>query len=238
MQWPAWLDSVGAGISKFFAWVGYEDAVQSLVIYGVGIALYTLLVFAFYENLSKRDAFDIKRQKGFWGRSVHGFQAGFVFPLMSFLYFAVLAGSLIVLAKSQSTFQILLLAMAVVIGVRVTAFVSENASLDLAKMLPLALLGVLIVDPTYTSFDGAWARVKELPGLTPVLLRCFLLFIVLEGILRVGRVAVMRVHAKVPKRAKAKRLHVDRATLASESAIKSSTTKLGSAEFVDLSAQR
>ncbi|MHB8604565.1 MAG: hypothetical protein ACYDCK_04855 [Thermoplasmatota archaeon] len=166
-------------------WVGYEREIGTLLIYAAGIAIYTMLVFAFYQNLSRREVIALPKLGGWKGRALALGKWLGVFPLMSFLYFVVLTGSLFVLAKSQSTFQITLLAMSVVLGVRVTAFVSENAAVDLAKMLPLGLLGVLVVDPSYMSLGTIWARVLEIPSLAPLLGRFFLLFIAMESALRV-----------------------------------------------------
>jgi hypothetical protein len=196
MQWPDWVQTAGSYLAPLAIWRGYEAALQSLLVYGIGIALYTMLVFTFYQNISKRDPFEVKRKKGFVGGVAHVFKTGFVFPLLSFLYFCVLAASLFVLAKSQPTFQVMLLAMAVVVGVRMTTFASEGAGNDLAKMLPLALLGVLIVDPSYTSFATTLQRVKDVPSLVPALWRFFALFIVLEGALRIGRLSLLKAHAK------------------------------------------
>lgn len=179
-------------LEPLMIWRGYERDLQSLLIYAVGIALYTLLVFAFYQNLSRRDAFAFKRHDGWQGRLLAVFQTGLIFPLMTFLYFCVLAGSLFILAKTQGAYQIVLLAMSVVVGVRVTAFVSELASVDLAKTLPLALLGVLVIDPAYASLGTTWSRILEIPSLLPVLGRFFVLFIVLEGVLRLVRAGLVR----------------------------------------------
>ena len=187
-----WWAAAEPYASRAAVWRGYERDLQTLLIYAVGIAIYTGLVFAFYQNISRRDAFRFVRRPGWLGRSLTVLQSGLVFPLMSFLYFGVLAISLFILAKSQGAYQILLLAMSVVVGVRVTAFASENAAVDLAKTLPLGLLGVLLVDPSYASLGTTWSRLGELPTLVPLLWRCFLLFIVLEGALRLGHALVRR----------------------------------------------
>jgi hypothetical protein len=203
MPLPEWALSLWARVepyaSRLAIWRGYESQLQTLLILAVGIALYTLLVFAFYQNISKRNAFEFARRPGWGGRLLAVLQTGLVFPLMSFLYFAVLALSLFVLAKSETTSLIFALAMSVVVSVRVTAFLSESASVDLAKMLPLALLGVLLVDPSYATLAGSWAHVKDVPSLVPVLWRDFVLFIALEGTLRLGRYAVARVARRAPK---------------------------------------
>jgi hypothetical protein len=209
MQWPAWLEMAGEYLAPLAIWRGYEGPLQTLLIYGAGIALYTMIVFTFYQNVSKRDPFTIQRKKGFAGAVAHFFKTGFVFPLLSFLYFCVLASVLFVLAKSQDALQVMLLAMAVVVGVRVTTYVNEAAGNDLSKILPLGLLGVLLVDPSYASLEATWQRVTQVPAHFPVLWRFFALFIVLEGAMRIGRVAILKAawgkSRRVPVRGSAKK---------------------------------
>ena len=63
-------------------------------------------------------------------------------------------------------------------------------------MLPLALLGVLIVDPSYATLEATRQRVLDVPSLFPVLWRFFVLFVVLEGALRVARLGVMSIRKR------------------------------------------
>ena len=191
MEWPAWAvgawQTVDPYVQKMALWRGYEAELQSLLIYAVGIALYTMLVFGFFcNNVSRRDAFRLfKERKGWSGKMLRFTESAFLFPGMSFLFFGVLAASLFLLAKpTQSTGLILTLSMSVVVGVRVTAFASEAAAADLSKLLPLSLLGVLLVDPELASLANTLARFKDLPGLLPVLGRYFVLFLLLEGTLQ------------------------------------------------------
>jgi hypothetical protein len=197
MVWPGWAVDLWLRaepyVSKLAVWRGYEADLTSLMILTIGIAVYTLLVFAFYQNLSQRRAFHTGwGGDAWWGKPITTVESTLVFPVVSFLYFAVLAGSLFFLAKSQSTYQIFLLSMAVVAGVRLTSFLSELASVDLAKLLPLSLLGVMVVDPSYATWAAVWARYQEVPGLLPVLGRFFLLFLVFETALRLGSLVVAR----------------------------------------------
>lgn len=194
MEAPQWLlrawEPASPYAQKLAVWRGYEGELQTLLIYGIGIAAFTMLVFGFFcKYLSRRD---FVRPQG-TGRFMQTMHALVVFPAVSFLFFGVLASSLFLLAKSQSTPQILLLSMSVVVGVRMTAFVSEEAASDLAKLLPLSLLGVLIVDPSYASLDRTWSHFGNLFGLLPLLARYFLAFIVLESAVRVSRSAWRRV---------------------------------------------
>ena len=195
---PAWAVDLWTKtqpyVEKLAVWRGYEQELQTLAIYGIGIAIYTALVFTFYQNLSKRKPFHFKisDRPGFVGRFGRFSENAVVFPVVSFLYFAVLATSLFVLAKSQSVHQILLIAMSVVVAVRVTVYLSEAMSNDLSKLVPLSLLGVLLVDPGYLTLRQAGARIGEAMDLWPLLGRYFLLFIALEVVMGVTRASILR----------------------------------------------
>ncbi|HWH08808.1 MAG TPA: hypothetical protein VNX21_06375, partial [Candidatus Thermoplasmatota archaeon] len=184
--------------------------------YGVGIAAFTMLVFGFFcTYLSRRNPFDARSGPHPTTRFMRVMQGMFVFPAVSFLFFGVLAASLFLLGKSQTTEAILLLSMSVVVGVRLTAFVSESAAADLAKLLPLSLLGVLIVDPSYADLGRSWAHFTNVLGLTGVLGRYFLVFIALEGAMQVVRSAGRRFALKrgtLPKRPSKKELLDNAAT--------------------------
>src|SRR5581483_2478267 len=83
-------------LARLAIWRGYESDLETLLIYAVGIALYTALVFAFYQNISRVEAFVTSRRS----RWLRAFQTAILFPLMGMLYFGVLAASLFLLAKS------------------------------------------------------------------------------------------------------------------------------------------
>lgn len=168
-------------------WEGFENELLTLAIYGVGIALYAVLVGLFYLTLSRRNLVDsekVKRAPGFLGFIV-------VFPLVGFGLFLVLSMALFFLAKAQQGLSevqrvrdIMLLAMAVVAGVRVTAYVSERAAEDLAKVLPLGLLGVLIIDPGFLKIEVSIGRIGIMFSLLDTVLRYLLVLVVLEVALR------------------------------------------------------
>lgn len=197
MQWPEWAvrawEPVAPYAEKAAIWRGYEAELQTLLIYAIGIAFYTAFVFTFYQNVSKRDAWHSKPKRGVKGWAVNLVESWLVFPAMSFLYFALLAGSLFLLAKSQDAKQIFLVSMSVVVGVRVVAHVSEAAAVDLAKLLPLGLLGVLIVDPSNILWSEVWARFRSVPTELPLLGRYFMLFLVTETLFKTTRRVVVNV---------------------------------------------
>lgn len=184
---------------RLAVWRGYEQELQTLAIYGIGIAVYTALVFAFYQSLSRRRPVHIpgSEDDGWWGRTARFFERALLFPVVSFLYFAVIAVALFVLAQSQTTQDILRIAMAVVVSVRVTVYLSEKMSNDLAKLVPLSLLAVMLVNPTYASWSATWGHFAEATRLWPLLGRYFLLFIALEAAFSSARWVVMTVASRM-----------------------------------------
>ena len=62
------------------------------------------------------------------------------------------------LARGQTIDEILLISMAVLSAIRITAYYNEDLSRDLSKILPFAMLGVFLIDISYfslsTSLDG------------------------------------------------------------------------------------
>lgn len=174
-------------IDRFAVWEGFHPDLETLLIYGAGIALYTALVFAFYQNISRRDPLHSRERRGWWGRAMRGAETILTFPVLSFGYFAVLSLAIFVLAKpDRSTADILLLSMACVMGIRFTAHWHEPTANDVAKLLPLGTLAVVVVDPGQLNnvFTTAFGRVGETVMMAPVLAQYFALFIVVEAVLR------------------------------------------------------
>lgn len=202
MAAPAWAVDLWIRaqpyLDRLAVWRGYEKELETLAILGIGIAIYTALVFAFYQNLSRRRPFHFRMsdRPGWTGRMGRFAERALVFPVTSFLYFAVLAVALVGMAKTQPVHQVLLYSMAVVVGVRVTVYLSETMSNDLSKLVPLSLLAIVLVDPGYIRLGEAWARLVEATSLWPLLGRYFLLFIALEAVMSSVRWGAMKVKAK------------------------------------------
>jgi len=203
MAMPVSFQSAWARVEPFAqrlaVWEGYEKELTTLAIYGIGIAIYATLVYTFYSAIARRQPFHIplSDHDGWLGGMSRFVERAFVFPMTSFVYFAFLALSLFVLAKSQTTEGILLLAMAVIVGIRATVYVQPAISSDLSKLVPLSLLGVLLVDPGYLTLQLAWTRLGEATQLWPLLGRYFLLFIALEAVMGSIRWAVLKTTTKV-----------------------------------------
>lgn len=185
-------------------WEGYEAVLFTLLTYAIGLALYAMLVGLFYITLSQRDLIASKGD----GKRPGAFGFLLIFPLVSFGLFLVLSVALFFLAKqvqgvpeAQRVQDLLTLSMALVMGVRVTAYVSDQAAVDLAKLVPLGLLGVLLVDPGFLTIEAPLARLAMLPSLVDLIGRMLIVLILLEFGLR-----FLWVLSGGPSRARAKAL--------------------------------
>ncbi|MFH1409628.1 MAG: hypothetical protein ABIH34_06990 [Nanoarchaeota archaeon] len=135
---------------------------QPLAIFIVGIAIYGIFIYKFYRFLARKDIFHIDVGQSssfvkFFKGVTYILNYLILFPLFSFFWFLVMSLLLVFLSKNYGVEQILLVAMALVGSIRVTAYYSEDLSKDLSKMIPFAMLGVFIVDGTYFT----WAQAME-----------------------------------------------------------------------------
>jgi hypothetical protein len=153
-------------------WNGYEGELTTLGMYAVGIALYGLLVFSLLSTVSKRSPFSSPDPRPGIGWAVlRGLRWLFLFPLFGFVYFLMIAVSLFFLAKGQTVGQILLVSVSIVAGIRISSWFSEPVAKEIAKLLPIGLLGVVIVEPGYAEIGTTLDRFRELPDQIPVLWR-------------------------------------------------------------------
>ncbi len=129
--------------------------IEPVALYILGMTVYTLFVFNFYRFLAAKDifGFDLFRYE----RSKHPVISVvshtvlyvakylFVFPLIAFFWFAAFTVLLSFLAPDRPFSDILLVSLAVVGTIRISAYVTEDLSRDLAKILPFAVLGIFII---------------------------------------------------------------------------------------------
>lgn len=186
-------------------WVGFEAELRTLAGFAVGIAVYGLFIYFFYEKLSKRNLLGERFQNpgiGVGKALMRGLRYLIVFPVVTFLFFMLLAFSFFFLSSGTPFETILLISMAVVTGVRIAAYISENTAHDIAKLLPLGLLGVFLVNVNVNvdHLREAWSNFQaflDVETLGGVVLRYFIFLVLLESILRLIYLAV---RPKAPSR--------------------------------------
>ncbi len=168
---------------------------MNVLVLAFGIAFYAILVGTFYSKISRRVLFRLNletRFKGFAGHADRFLRAlsfilsyTLIFPAITFIWFFLLAIVISLLTKTASLETVLLTSLAVVASIRICAYYKEPIAIDLAKILPLAMLGVFIVDPTIFSGEVLESRISEFVATAPEFAGLFAITISLEWLMRI-----------------------------------------------------
>ena len=182
----------------FTTGLNVDDALGLLYdvgIYVAGMAVYAVFVFKFYRFLSSKDMFglDLSRfeeSRFRWARSslhmgMYIVKYIIVFPIFAFFWFAVLTLILAFLSKGQTFPETLLIALATVSAVRVTAYYNEDLSRDLAKILPFAVLAIFLIDASFFSVGESLEILKEAGDYTEKIVYSLSFIVALELVLRI-----------------------------------------------------
>lgn len=176
--------------------INYSQAFEKLGFYSAGIALFTLVVAMLYTPMSHKIMFGRLQRDGETRVATPGrrFAYFLLFPLVSFAFFLVMVASLQFLSSvasasgpsafSLGTEDVLTISMAVVLAIRLTAYVNENAAEELGKILPLGLLGVFLVLNPDATFSEAMKRGSDLLNYLNLGAVFFLVIVLVEFTLR------------------------------------------------------
>lgn len=136
--------------------MGAYTALRPLGLFVVGITVYGVFVFHFYRFLARKDIINLnlskhnKARHPFLRKTVamvfYMFKSLLVFPLLVFFWFLVMAGLLFMMGKNQSIENVMLAAMGVVAAIRICSYYNGALSTDISKILPFALLGIILID--------------------------------------------------------------------------------------------
>ena len=177
--------------------LNFEDALNllgPLSVYLLGISGYGIVVFKFYRFVASKDMFelDLSRYEGLrfrWARdmfhaTLYVVKYLILFPVFAFCWFAALTLILTFLSKGQSLSETLLIAVATVSAIRVTAYYNEDLSKDLAKILPFAVMGVFLIDASFFSISESLNTLNEAGSYSENILYYLVFLIALEFVLR------------------------------------------------------
>jgi len=148
------------------------------------IAIYSIAIWHFYRYIAKRDCFNINtiRHKKFFSFLKYFL----IFPFVAFIFFLGFSLMILFITKDLEFVSILSTSFAVVIAIRLTAYYSEDLSKDVAKMLPFALLGLFIADPSYFSYVEISTKISSLPEFLNLCIQFIILIVFVEWILRIA----------------------------------------------------
>jgi hypothetical protein len=162
------------------------------------VVLYALFVWKFYRFISNRDFLGLnlakynKIQHSFFSRLV----AGILFfieylilsPLLIFVMFVIFTLFLIILTENANVSQIIVISAVIIATIRMTAYYKKNLSQDIAKLFPLTLLAVVILNPASFSQTQYLERIilqlNQIPAYFGHIFYYLLFIIFIEAILR------------------------------------------------------
>ena len=163
----------------------------------ISIAIYSIIIYHFYRYIAKRDCFKLKEGK--YSKAVNFAKYFFGFPFVAILFFMGFSFMLIFLTKSYEIPELLSTSFAIIVAIRITSYYNEDLSKDVAKMLPFALLGVFLVDPTYFTIEVVEQRLSSLPNYANMIIQFIILMIIVEWILRIALAIRYKIRPKKEK---------------------------------------
>ena len=165
-----------------------------ILLFFILIAFYGLFVFFYYRFLAKRDIFELNLAKYniYNNKGVRVFftiilfiiEYIFLMPIFVLFWFSILAIFILVLSQELNINQILLISASLVGAVRITAYINEDLSRDLAKLFPFTLLAVFLLNPNFFNFSSLLEKVTEIPMLLNTIANYILLIFIVEIFLR------------------------------------------------------
>ncbi len=161
----------------------------------ISIAIYSIIIWHFYRFVAKRDIFKLSFSK--YSKIFSFLKYFLLFPFVAFLFFTGFSLMLFFLGKGLSEPQVLSTAFAMIAAIRITAYYSDDLSKDVAKMLPFAMLGLFLIDPSYFVFGDVISKIQSIPSFLVLAIQFLLFIIVMEWILRI--LLVIR-YAILPKK--------------------------------------
>ena len=182
--------------STFLGGLNLDAARQLLwpvLVVVLGMTMYALFVFKFYRFVAARDMFSLNFSGGaafgsvirdviflFW----YVIRYLVLFPAFAFFWLVVLTLILVFLSDGRELSEILLIAMATVCAIRVSAYYNEDLSRDLAKILPFAVLGVFIIDTSFFNIQSSLDTLGEISAHLDTIVYYLAFLIALEFALR------------------------------------------------------
>ena len=123
----------------------------TFLLFIIGIAIYSLFVWYFYRYISKRDMFPkffyiLEKEETSSKAKVATFAAMYIvsFPIIIFLWFTVLAFFVYLIGEEMPMYLAIFVSMAIIAVVRILSYYREDASKEIAKMIPYAILAFFL----------------------------------------------------------------------------------------------
>jgi hypothetical protein len=160
---------------------------EPLIVFVTGMVIYSVFVFKFYKFISRRNIFSRERGEASGLKKVfYALEYIFLFPVIAFLWFLVIAILLSMLSEVLRIGNIFMIAMATMVTIRICAYYNEDLSRDIAKLIPFALLAVFLLEISKISLSVPFLILAQIPLIANTLVYYFIFAVFLEIFLRLA----------------------------------------------------
>ncbi len=187
------------GISNFFSNLTASIPEQykiliSLFLYTIFIVVYVIFIWKFYRFMAEREIIKLNLKQ--YNYSSHpGWEKFFetlittieyviILPFLVLFWFIFLSIFLLILSEQQDLYQILLIASAIIASTRITSYISENLSRELAKIFPFTVLVMFVLGQKTFDINVLFSKISQIPKLFNNIFMFILFIFAVELILR------------------------------------------------------
>lgn len=160
-------------------------ALEPLILFVIGMIVYAIFVFRFYRFIGSKNVFkpidkDARKLK----KALHLIDYVFFYPVIAFFWFLVMSILLSILAQTVDIGNIFTASMSTIITIRVLSYYNEELSREVAKLVPLALLGLMLLDITKITINAPLTVLYQLAPAANTLFYYFVFLVAIEFIFR------------------------------------------------------
>ncbi len=166
----------------------------SLIFYTVLIFAYSVFIWKFYRFLASRDIIQLNLSQYNYSKhpvlekitaiGLYTLEYLVILPFLVLFWFSIFSIFLLILSESQNTLQILLISAAIIASTRLTSYVSEDLSKDVAKILPFTILAAFILGSDFFNTDKIISKLSQIPSLFNDILTFLVFIFIIEFIFR------------------------------------------------------
>jgi hypothetical protein len=149
----------------------YEILVN-LALYSFFITIYAIFIWKYYRFLASRDTIELNlkrynkskhpRLEKFFAVLLFTLEYMVVLPFLVFFWFVIQSLFLLALSQHHDVNIILLISAAIIISIRISAYIGEDLSKDIAKILPFTILAAFLLGQEFFDLSVIYERVSQI----------------------------------------------------------------------------
>src|SRR3989344_1221995 len=145
----------------------------NLSAYTLLIVLYSIFIWKFYKFLASKEIIHLNLKQYNYSNNpfleklfavgLYTIEYLIILPFLVLFWFAILSSFLMVLSESENALQILLISAAIIASTRITAYINEDLSREIAKVFPFTILVMFIIDPNFFDLTDLFEKISQIP---------------------------------------------------------------------------